>query len=396
MKNNKSLGTRIKRFIKKNLKRLKFALKNPFTYLLLFVVLCLVIATAVVKVTEPTHPDNEIIQGWKDAIWHTIVAVVAAYYDFYMKTVPGRLASLALLLFGMALWTVIMGAITSKIMDVQTKNNKGLKKLRRMKGHFLVCGWRPGFDKILDSVMKSNPDITSDMIVIVNNAPSEQIEQLRTDIRFKDVKYVSGDFSDATVLRRAFVDSAERALIISDYSFEQSDMEIDSRTVLAVLTMKNINSKVYVAAELLDDKFKEHLDLAHCDEVILTKEYEHSLLATASSGMGYSNVIKSMISDDSDSGIIIEEIPKPYIDKPYKELFDFYEAKSESEEILVGVLLNTGNFNQRKKEAKAAAVAAGKSADSVLDEDGNRPVLTPDDSFKIPKYAKAILVKTNA
>ncbi|MCQ2597257.1 MAG: NAD-binding protein [Treponema sp.] len=341
-------------------------------------------ATIVVGNTEPYHPDGE-VTNWKDAIWHSIVAVVAAYYDYYMKTVPGRLASLVLLLVGMAFWTIVLGKITSGIMAVQSKNNKGLKKYRRMKGHFLLCGWRPGFEKILDAVMVQNPDISPDMIVLVNNAPSEQMGILRSDSRFQEVKYISGDFSDEDVLKRAFIHTAQRALVIADYSAgsDISDMEVDSRTVLSVLTMKNLNKDVYISAELLNEKFENQLRMANVDELILTQDYEHSLLATASSGLGYSNVIKALISDNADSGIIIEDIPKNYIEKTYGELAVYYDSDENDGDVLIGLLLNTGKFRQGKNSEEEDKLKA------------NEPLLTPSDDFVVPKYAKAVVIRTN-
>ncbi|MBQ0039884.1 MAG: NAD-binding protein [Treponema sp.] len=350
-------------FIKKVKKRIFFALKNPFTYLFILISVLLVIATIIVHSTEPYHPEGE-VTNWRDAIWHSIVAVVAAYYDYYMKTVPGRLASLGLLLLGMAFWTIVLGKITESIVSVQGKNNKGLKKLKRMKGHFILCGWREDFEDILEAVVNSNGDITNDMIVLVNNGPLEEIERVRSDSRFRGMKFVAGDFSDADTLKRAFIETAGRVLIISDYTGGTSSMEIDSRTVLSVLTMKNLNPKVYIAAELLSEKFQEQLKMAHCDEIILTTEYEHSLLATASSGQGYSNVIKALISDDSDSGVIIEEISSKYYGAEYKNLSAHYESASKGRDILVGIL-----------------------------SPGNEPVLTPKGSYLIPEKSKAVVIR---
>ncbi len=350
-------------------RRVLLTVKNPLTYLYLFIVFLLVIGTVIVVKTEQPNlvEDGEIAQGWKDAIWHTIVAVVAAYYDFYMKSIPGRMASLVLLLVGMAFWNIVTAKITSVIMNAQMKHNKGLKKIRKMKGHFLICGWRPGFEKILETVMQSNFDISSDKIILVNEAPSENIEQLKSNLKFKDVNYVSGDYTDAEVLKKAYVDKAERVLVIADNSKSQSQMEMDSRTVLAVFSIRNANPKVYIAAELLDEKFEEHLKLSNCNEIILTQEYEHSLLATASSGQGYSNVIKALISDDADSGVIVGMIPNAFFGKTYKEYFDYVDTTNDDGQILVGLLISDS-----KRE--------------------NVPVLTPDDGFVIPDNSKSILV----
>lgn len=340
-------------------------LKNPKTYLglLIFIVIC--VCTYIVGITELTSINEEYeIGGWADAIWQTIVAVSAAYYDYYMKTVPGRFAALLLLFFGMIVFSFVTGKITSGFMNMLMKGNKGLKKLRGMKNHLLLCGWRPGFDKILEAIIQANPDIAPDQIVLVNEAPSEQIESLRQDIRFTETGYISGDFADADTLERAFLSTAKRVLVISDHSKERSDIEVDSQTVLAVLTMKNIRPDIYIAAEIMDKKFEEHLKLAKCDEILMTQEYEHNLLATASSGMGYSNVIKSLISDDIGTGVMIGEIPASYQKKPYKNFSALFENKSNR--VLVGVLLKT-----------------------------NETILTPEDDWIIPEHAKSILICSN-
>lgn len=52
-------------------------------------------------------------------------------------------------------------------------------------------------------------------------------------------------------------------------------METDSRAVLAVITIKNLNPRIYCVAEIIDAKFESHLNMAHCDEIIMTSDAEH-------------------------------------------------------------------------------------------------------------------------
>lgn len=264
-----------------------------------------------------------------------------------------------------------------------------------MNGHFLLCGWRNGFDKILESVLNSNPDITPDMIILVNDAPSENMESIREESRFKGINYISGDYTDEVTLKRAMIETAERALVISDYSKSYSELEIDSRTVLAVLTMESLNPGLYIAAELMDAKFQKHLEMAHCDEIILTHDYEHSLLATASSGMGYSNVIRALIGDDAETGIIIENIPATFIGKTYLE----YKQSLTDKGVLIGLLLNTGNFHQRRKDALREA-QKNPDVKKIVDNlkkvkqlKSNEPVLTPPADYVITMNTKAIFVR---
>jgi voltage-gated potassium channel len=386
---NKKKSQRLKHFKRS----LLYILKNPLTYLWILLFAIIVLTTLAVYKTE-TQTESGIETPF-DSVWFTLVTVFAGYYDYCVKSLGGRSAALVQLLIGMAILSVITGKVASVFMNMQMKKDKGLKRLKKMKGHFLLCGWRPGFEKILDSVLNSNPDITPDMIVLVNEAP-DHIEQIRSIGRFKEINYISGDFSDEAVLNKAHIKDAVRALVISDRSKSYSDLEIDSRTVLSVLTMEGINPGLYIAAELIDSKFQKHLEMAHCDEIILTQEYEHSLLATASSGMGYSNVIRALIGDDAETGILIEAIPSAYRGKTCREYKDSLNEKSG---ILIGFLLNTGNFHERRKDALREA-QKNPDIKKVVDNlkkvktlKSNEVLLTPKDDFVIQANTKAIFVR---
>lgn len=366
-------------------------LKSPVFYLTLaFIALMIVLIDVIYR-----YEAGVTMESMEDSVWNFLIAFVAGYYDICVVTPMGRFCSFIVLMAGILLFSTITGKIASVFMDMQMKKDKGLKKMKNMTNHFLLCGYRDGFEKILDSVLKSNPDISPDQIVLINEADDQLIGQLRSQPKFKNLQFVSGDFSDEETLNRALIKDAERVLIISDHSKKYSQMEMDSRTVLAVLTMKNINPKLYIAAELYDSKFQNHLEMAHCDEIILTSDYEYSLLATASSGMGYSNVIRELIADDAESGILIEDISPDFIGKPYGE----YKASVSPASVLIGLLQNTGNFYLRRQDALREAQ---KNPDvkqivgnlkKIKTLKSNDPILAPDDSFVIQPNTKAIFVK---
>lgn len=381
-----------KRSFFQTVKKVFFSLiKNPVTYLALLLIAVNIILIDVVFRYEA----GVTMETYADSFWNFLIAFVAGYYDICVVTPVGRFASFLILICGILLFSTITGKIASVFMEHQMKKDKGLKPMKNMKNHFLLCGYRAGFEKILEFVLNSNPDITPDGIVLINEAPSENIEQIRSQSKFKDLQYVSGDFSDEDILEKALVKDAERVLIISDHSKNYSQMEMDSRTVLAVLTMKNLNPKLYIAAELYDSKFQNHLEMAHCDEIILTNDYEYSLLATASSGMGYSNVIRELIGDDADSGILIEEIPDQYIGKTYGDFKNFIATGA----VLIGLLQNTGNFYLRRQDALREAQ---KNPDvkqvisnlkKIKNLKSNDPIFAPEDDFVIQPNTKAIFVK---
>ncbi|MBQ9207006.1 MAG: potassium channel protein [Treponema sp.] len=380
-----------KSFLRSTKRTLLALLKNPITYIVIaFVALMVVLIDIVWRYEAGVTMEN-----YGDSVWNFLIAFVAGYYDICVVTPIGRFCSFIILISGILLFSTITGKIASMFMEMQMKKDKGLKQLKNLKNHFLLCGYRDGFEKILDTVLRSNPDITPDMVVLINDTASENIEQIKNQPRFKDLQYVSGDFSEEETLNRALIKDAERVLIIADRSKNFSQMEMDSRTVLAALTMKNLNPSLYIAAELYDSKFQKHLEMAHCDEIILTSDYEYSLLATASSGMGYSNVIRELIGDDADSGILIENISPSFIGKTYGEL----RASISNGSVLIGLLLNTGNFYRRRQDALREA-QKNPDVKRIIDNlkkvkslKSNDPILAPADDFVIQRHTKAIFVK---
>lgn len=375
---------------------MKAVFKNPMVLGYIALVILIYCLLAVVYTFETQTGSG--IATKMDTFWFMCVAVCAGYFEFVCESYPGRAAAITLLIIGTMVFAYIRGQVASVFVDMADKKNKGLSKLKNMEKHFVLCGWRPGFEKILETVIVSNPDITPDMIVLVNEA-AEQMEALRSDDRFKEIHFVAGDFTDESTLKRAYIETAARAMVISDQSKKYSQLEIDSRTVLAVLTMENMNRGIYVVAELQSAKFEKHLQMAHCDEIILTQDYEYSLLATASSGAGYSNVIKSLVSDDADSGILIFDISKDMVGKTYADLRKAEFVNKKEKGVLVGLLLNSGNFHQRRKEALREA-QKNPDINTVISNlqkvkllKSNEPVLAPKGDFIIPKNAKAIFVR---
>ena len=254
-------------------------------------------------------------------------------------------------------------------------------------------------EKIIEAVLNANTDLPPDQIVLINEAPPEQIAQIRSQPAYKELNYVAGDFSNEEVLKKALVKTAERVLVISDTSKGSTQLEIDSRTVLAVLAIKNLNPSVYVAAELYDEKFENHLNLAHCDEIILTTEYEHSLLATASSGKGFSNVIRCMLGEDTHAGVFIENIPYKFHGKTYGEFAAAQNGEGGKKALLIGLLLNTGNFQRRRRDAIREA-HKNPNVEKVIDDlmkiktlKSNDPILLPDDDLVLKTGMKAIFIR---
>ena len=342
---------------------------------------------------------NSAINTLFDAIWYTLVTITTVGYgDITPHSVLGRTSAMILLLAGVALFGALSGKFASFLFDRQQKKDRGLLKMNKIKNHFLICGWKPNFERILEGILLANPEIPPEKIILLNNSSQNEMEKIKADSRFKNINYIHGDFTDEDTLLKSQIKTAERTLILADNSENFSSLETDSRTVLAVITIKNLNPKIYCVAEIIDSKFEKHLSLAHCDEIILSADYGQNLLIQASSGKGMSHILRELISEESDSGILICDIPQKFVGNNYGD----FRLSLKTNDILIGLLENTGNFYSRRKEALAEAQknpdveAVVNNLKKVKSLKSNLPVFAPKDDYIIPRNAKAIFIHGNS
>lgn len=387
--------TKKKKF-KKLLNTIIFFSHSPI-FKILLVILFIVFFTMFSIIMIEGHK-TEGIDTLFDSFWYTIVTLTTVGYgDITPKSIPGRIIGLVTMAFGVVLVAALSGKIASLLVDLGLRRGKGLVKLKNLQKHFIICGWRNDFERIIDGIIEANPSIDSSDLVLINSAPAEQMELFMINPKYKLINYIHGDFIDENVLKRASIEKASRVLILADNSGDYSPVEIDSRTVMAVLTIENLNRNIYTAAELLDDKFEKYLQFAHCDEIILTKEYVRILLVNASGGSGISHVVRDLLSIQNSSGnITIKDIPNSFYGDNFKTLGGYFFEKKDS--ILIGILENSGNFYSRKKEA---LIDAQKTPDiskivenlkKVKELKANNPVINPGKDYIIKEHSRAIIV----
>jgi voltage-gated potassium channel len=343
---------------------------------------------------------NDAIRSLWDTLWYTIVTLTTVGYgDKYPITVGGKILGILMMVLGVASVGIVTGRIASFLVDKQIKARGGLIKMDKKKGHFVICGWKPEIETILEKILTIDPGLRPTDLVLVNDADPQEIDHIRSLPRYKTVKFIKGDYIDEKVLQRANIRGASRVLILADSSKSFTMQEVDSRTVMTAISINNMNKNVYMCAELIDEKFVKYLKVANCDEIILTREYSRELLANAASASGISHIAAELLNPVK-RGLMTVEFKPSFIGKPFRELQEHYRYATG--DIVIGLLENTGNIYHRKKEALAEAQ---KTPDiSKLVENlqfvkrlfPNNPILNPGDGYIVKHHSKAIIVTCNA
>jgi voltage-gated potassium channel len=370
-------------------------IRNSGSYLPLLLILGLLLS-AVLAAFFLEERVNEGFRNLWDAVWWMFVTITTTGYgDRYPVTVGGRIAGIVIMLLGVTTVGLVAGRITSFLVDRQIRARGGLIVLGRKKGHFVVCGWKGGFEDILRNILRANPRLKASDLVLVNDADPAEINNIRSiqDLRF--VKYIKGDYIEEQVLKRANIQDAATALVLADSSRSFSQEEVDSRTVMTVITIDSLNRNIYICAEIIDDKYEKYLRLANCDEIILTRDLGRVLIANAASASGISHIAAELLRPEGKL-LDTEEIPDELVGRTFKDLRSHYEGIGDR--IVIGLLENTGKILLRKKEALAEAQKTTnidklvENLQNVKKLSPNRPVLNPGSGYVIKRNAKAIVI----
>jgi voltage-gated potassium channel len=338
---------------------------------------------------------NDQFKTLEDGLWWSLVTLTTiGYGDKYPITHTGRLLAFVVVLMGIGLVGIVTGKIASALVDRKIKEGRGLTDAHNLKGHVVILGWKSDMGLLVQDLLTAHPELGPERLVLVNLAGDLANEELRG--RFPGLVYVHGDTIDPAVQQRAGVAHASRVLVLADEAGDRSDQEVDARTVMAVMNLENLAPDVYTYAEVLDRKFIEHLRLARCDEIILSREYGRFMLVNASVSAGLSQVLHDLLDIKDPHGMATVPVPAGFVGRTFAELAAHFKAGGG--DLLIGVLENTGQSLAIKR---AALRAAQKTEDvatllenlrGVKDLVSNKPVLNPPDEYLIPDHARGIII----
>ena len=268
-----------------------------------------------------------------------------------------------------------------------------------LRSHLIICGWREDMKEILQDILRASDDLDADHLVIISNVEPEKVEALQNEQELSGLKFVRGDYYSETALVRANVREARKVVIIADALESSAVSEVDSKTVMAVLTAKSLARDVYVTAEILDRKYESYLKHVQCDEILFSRDFARQMLASSSATNGLSHVVQELLGQgESGSRLLTFNIPPDYVDGPYG---DYRQSLLDNgtNQILLGVLVNTGSPNAMKMEALRQAQKTSdvsqliSNMQKVKGLEVNQPVLLPEDDYQIQRHSLAIVLE---
>lgn len=341
--------------------------------------------------------NNQSFKTLLDALWWTVVTITTTGYgDQIPKTTLGKLVGIFTMLFGVVIVSIATGRISSVLVDRKLNERKGLKRLKNLKNHIIICGFKADLKYLIQDILFFETHMTLNDIVVINDLDPEAMTELLIDETLKGIHYLHGDPSEEAVLERANVKSARKALVLSDLSSKEEGESQDAKVLVTVLMLNSLNPSLYICAEVQTVKYKHYLEHMKCDEVVLSEEYTRFLLANATVYSGITKVVSSLLNSGSGDSLKLVHVPAEFINKPYHKVVDHYKKSAGA--LVIGIVENMGMEREFKQNALSEAQKAPdistlvKNLQGIHSMERNRTVLNPEDDYVIRKHSGIILI----
>ncbi|MFP4113019.1 MAG: ion channel [Spirochaetota bacterium] len=343
---------------------------------------------------------NDQFRNLMDGIWWSIITFsTTGYGDKVPETIGGRILAIVTIFVGVGAMSLLSGALASIFVERNTRARRGLMDFKNLSGHLLICGWREDMKDILRDILRTSDEIDPDHVVLVSNVEPEKVQELQEEEDLRGLKFVRGDYYSELALQRASVRRARKVVIIADTLESTSVSEVDSKTVMAVLTAKSLARDVYVTAEVLDRKYESYLKHVQCDEILFSRDFARQMIASSSATNGLSHIIHELLGQGhSGSRLLTLPIAPSFVSKTYGE-YRHSLRDEDGRRLLIGLLTNTGSPNAMKMESLREAQKTSDVSQLIANMqkvkglEVNRPVLLPPDDFEIQKHAMAIVLE---
>lgn len=293
---------------------------------------------------EHDHPEQSLKTPIDLLYWWVISCTTVGYGDITARTQGGRVVALVTVLVGVSVVGSVAARFGTGFVQRRLQELRGFGRMDNLSGHTLVLGWNSDLAGILQSLVVHGETPPS-QIVLVNSQGSDKVGALQSRRELAGLQLVSGDFTEASDLERAGASRAARVLVLAD----DGDGSPDSRTLLAVMTLRQINKEAHVCAEVREERFVHYVREAGADEMIDPTSFRRAMAAQILASPGMGNVFYDLLRFERGAYFDFEDLPADLVGKSFADLRRLYAERDNT--LLVGLLENVGNPLQVKREA---------------------------------------------
>lgn len=322
-----------------------FMTRNPLAQILgLALAVIIIILIGTIATTLIFHGDNvplEMQGGFFDKMWWNFMRVIDP------GTITGdegfliRMMSLFSTVGGILIFSILIGFLSSKIVEKLDELKKGRTKVIE-ENHTVILGWSPKVFTIISELIRANENKGKSTIVIMaEEKASEMYDELKAQIiNFKQAKIIcrSGNPIDIMDINLLNINQAKSIIILADET-EESDIKV-IKTVLAITNNPNRKKGKYnIVTEIFDMQNKSIIDLVGKDEIEITftNDLISRLIVQTCRQRGLSVVYNELLSFSGSEIYFVKDAD--IHGKSFNEIFYGYK-----DEIIIGYKSGNNSF----------------------------------------------------
>lgn len=253
-----------------------------------------------------------------DAFWKSLFSMMAGEYADFPVSFGGKMVFLVLLIFQMGVFAMLTGTF-SAIMYDKLKESAMHKPANPddLNKHIIICGFSAKA-AILASEFLIDPAFKHSEILLVSEKASLEDLQHR-NIKTHRISVLKEDFTRMETLKKAGVERAIAAVILSEDGEHRTTQDMDARTILAALTIEKLNPKIHTSAEIYNEEYASHLKMGGVEDVVIQGEVSGKLLARVAMHEGLLVFFKDLLSRESGNTLTFIEPPSEIVGRTTDE-----------------------------------------------------------------------------
>jgi voltage-gated potassium channel len=271
--------------------------------LFLFSLAFILISSTIAFLLEPST-----FNSWFNAMyWVLTTMATVGYGDYYAHTVPGKVFTLFLYVFGIGLLSLIIGKIIESVADFNKRREAGKLKYHG-KNHIIVISWSKKAQYAVEELLSTDPNLE---IVVIDAAEKHPYDH-------PAIHFVSGDPTSTNVLELANINHARSAIIFADARIDDASL-VDGKSMLVASTIESICPGVHTTVEIMLEKHIDSFKHVNVNEFILSHDAVSRLAARSAMNEGSSDIFTQLLSRQYGADIFKVDVRPEW--KTYEDAF---------------------------------------------------------------------------
>lgn len=233
--------------------------KFEFFTLGIFASIVIFISSVLIYIMEANHPDSKITTLYEAFYWSIVTISTVGYGDVVAVSPEGQFVAIAVILSGIAVLafttSLFVSAFTEKLDDI--KESKTIQDIAKLDRIHIICG----YENIAKEVAKKL--VRAHFNVIVLDDSATRVENAKKD-GLLALNYNPGSIDS---YKKLHIDISTKVKAI--LCLKENDVD----NVYTALTIRSINSDVYIMSLLMNNANRKKLLSSGINELLYDKQF---------------------------------------------------------------------------------------------------------------------------